>query len=49
MTGKSDLMEVLAGAENGYDLKVPTMIFSPIDHILALDWSFGTGATPPRL
>ncbi|MDX7990688.1 RHS repeat domain-containing protein [Xenorhabdus littoralis] len=43
---KSGLIEVLTGAENGYDLKVPIKIFSPIGHTLTLDWHFDMGSIP---
>ncbi|MDX7997724.1 hypothetical protein FE394_00555 [Xenorhabdus sp. Reich] len=43
---KSGRIEVLTGAENGYDLKVPTQIFSPLGHSLTLDWDFNRGVIP---
>ncbi|PHM25301.1 RHS repeat domain-containing protein [Xenorhabdus ehlersii] len=45
---KSGTVEVLAGPNNAYHLKVPTQIFTPLGHSLKLDWIYKT-ETMPRL
>ncbi|MBD2798983.1 hypothetical protein ID854_00525 [Xenorhabdus sp. M] len=43
---KSGQVEVLTGARNAYDLKVPTKIFTPVGHLITLNWDFKKGGRP---
>ncbi|MDX7988289.1 hypothetical protein FE392_13260 [Xenorhabdus sp. 12] len=43
---KSGQIEVLTGAKNAYDLKVPIKILTPLGHFLKLDWDFQKGVRP---